>query len=457
MPTPEDDIELWTYNAKDCVNTREIGEVLTSTIDKLGLQEVDAFQQKLFWPVLKAMNQGVRIDLGSRKALDAELEAAKRQRQRWIEDVIGHPINIDSPKQMMALFYNDLGQPPIMSKATKASPSHVTCNDDALIKIARREPLLKPLVQAIQEYRTIRVLLSTFVRMELDYDNRMRCSYNICGTETYRFNSRENAFGTGGNLQNVPKGGVEDEFDFILPNIRKMFVPDPGYTFFDTDLSKADLRIVVWESDCKEMKRMLAEGFDPYIEAARECFRDPTINKKLPDGSENPKYTRFKSCAHGTNYLGTPQGLASRLGLLVHEIERVQNWYFGRFPEIKAWQKRFAEEVSKTRRVRNKFGYVRQYFDRVDDSLIREAIAWLPQSTVACLINRVWMNLYNNVPEVEVLLQVHDSLAGQFPTAKFDQLKPAILKQAEIVIPYEEPLIIPIGLKTSEKSWGDCD
>lgn len=456
MPTPEADLELWDYNCRDCVNTREIGEVQASVLEKLNLTQVDAFQQRLFYPVLQAMNQGVRIDLGVRKRLDRELEAAKAERQTYLNFVLGHPINLNSPKQMIALFYTDLGQQPIMSKATKIAPAHITCNDDALIKIARREPLLKPIIQAIQEFRTISVLLSTFVRMELDYDSRMRCSYNICGTETYRFNSRENAFGTGGNLQNVPKGGVEDEFDFVLPNIRQMFVPDPGYTFFDTDLSKADLRIVVWESDCREMKRMLAEGFDPYIEAARECFRDPTINKKLADGSENPKYTRFKSCAHGTNYLGTAQGLAGRLGLLVHEIERVQKWYFGKFPEIAAWQKRFAAEVTRTRRVQNKFGYIRQYFDRADDAMIREAIAWLPQSTVACLINRVWMNLFDNVPEVQVLLQVHDSLAGQFKTADAERLTPLILKQAEIIIPYPEPLTIPIGLKTSTVSWGDC-
>jgi len=50
------------------------------------------------------------------------------------------------------------------------------------------------------------VFLSTFIMMPLDQDSRMRCSYNICGTETYRFSSSKNAFGSGGNLQNLPKG-----------------------------------------------------------------------------------------------------------------------------------------------------------------------------------------------------------------------------------------------------------
>jgi DNA polymerase-1 len=466
MPTPEADLELWEYNAKDCVNTREVGEVLASTIDKLGLAEVDAFQQRLFYPVLQAMIHGVRVDLAARRRLDAELESEIKKRLDYFAFVLGHPINVDSPKQMCTLFYTDLGQQPIMSKATKASPAHVTCNDDALVKIARREPILRPLIQAMQEYRTLRVMLSTFVRMELDYDNRMRCSYNIAGTETYRFNSKKNAFNTGGNLQNMSGDKGEEDEDaehdnealshLNLPNCRKMLVPDPGFTFFDTDLSKADLRIVVWESGCTEMKRMLAEGFDPYVEAAREYFRDPTIKKALPNGSANPKYTQFKSLSHGTHYLGTPQGLASRLALLIIEVERVQKWYFGRFPEIRQWQIDFCKRVTSQRKVSNKFGYVRQYFDRVDDALLRKAIAWVPQSTVACLINRVWLKVHDNLPEVRVLLQTHDSLSGQYPTAQADKLEPLLLEQAKIVIPYDEPLIIPIGLKKSLTSWGDC-
>ncbi len=470
MPTPEADLELWHYNCEDAVRTREVGENLASVLEKLGLAEVDAFQQRLFWPVLQAMNRGVRVDLAARRALDRELEAEIQRRVEYFNFVLGHSLNPSSPKQMLALFYEDLQQQPIMSKATKASPAHVTCNDDALIKIARREPILRPLIQAIQEYRTLHVMLSTFVRMKLDYDDRMRCSYNIAGTETYRFNSKKNAFGTGGNLQNMSgdKGEEDeeesqDELDSLelfthlnLPNCRKMLVPDEGYIFFDTDLSKADLRIVTWESDCQEMKRMLAEGFDPYVEAAKEYHRDPTIKKTLPNGSANPKYTQFKSLCHGTNYLGTPMGLAARIGFLTHEVDRVQKWYFGRFPEIRQWQIDFCKEVQNKRKVSNKFGYVRQYFDRVDDQLLRKAIAWVPQSTVACLINRVWVNVHDNLPEVQVLLQTHDSLSGQYPIHAAERLEPKLLAQAQITIPYSDPLIIPIGLKKSLKSWGEC-
>jgi hypothetical protein len=55
-----------------------------------------------------------------------------------------------------------------------------------------------------------------------------------------------------------------------------------------------------------------------------------------------------------------------------------------------------------------------------------------------------------------VLIQVHDSLVGQFLTAKTDECKLRIAEASRIIIPYDDPLIIPTGMKTSLLSWGDC-
>ena len=241
-----------------------------------------------------------------------------------------------------------------------------------------------------------------------------------------------------------------------LPNVRKIFVPDPGYTIFDTDLSKADLRIVVWEADEREMKAMLRAGRDPYIETAREFYRDPSISKTRPDGTDDPRYKLFKSFCHGTHYLGTPIGLAQRLGLTVHEADRTQRWYLGKYPAIKRWQDDFKRRVSSRRYVENIFGYRRYYFDRVDDSMFREAIAWVPQSTVALYINRIWMKVWEQHKHIQILLQVHDSLVGQFPTFRRTECLNQLAEASKIELPYSEPLVIPVGVKWSEKSWGEC-
>lgn len=447
--------QLWAYNCQDCIRTREVGEATQAAIESMGLAEVDSFQQSFLYPVLAAMQRGVRIDTKERARLDASLERELEARESWISSAIGHPLNVKSPVQMKKFFYEDLALKPIFKRDNASGQMKPTCDDHALETLSAREPILRPIIRRIQEYRSISVILNTFIRMPLDIDGRMRTSYNICGTETYRLASSENAFGSGGNMQNWSKGGTDEETGLVMPNTRTLVIPDQGYEFFDTDLSKADLRVVIWESDEPEMKAMLAEGRDPYIETAREFFKDPTISKKLPNGDENPKYKMFKSFAHGTHYLGTPQGLAQRLGLTLRDAERTQLWYFGKYPKIKQWQARFTAEIKRTKKVRNAFGYQRIYFDRISDSTVREAIAWLPQSTVACVINRVWKNLYDNAPYIHVLLQTHDSLSGQFPIHKREQAIADFAVNSRIVIPYSDPLIIPIDLKTG-KSWGEC-
>ena len=85
-----------------------------------------------------------------------------------------------------------------------------TTNDEALEKIATREPLLRPMTKIIREMRSIGVFISNFIKAQLDPDGRMRCSFNPAGTETYRFSSSTSAFDTGTNLQTIPEGD-EDE------------------------------------------------------------------------------------------------------------------------------------------------------------------------------------------------------------------------------------------------------
>lgn len=438
--------QLWTYNCEDAVRTFEIDSVEQTNVDNMGLREVHDFQQALFPVVLNTMNLGIRVDLAKRGAFAFRLSDEIAAREQWLNEAVGRPINIKSPKQMQEFFYEELNFRPIISRKSKT----VTCDEEALRKLSEREPLIRPVVRKILELRSLGVFLSTFVSAALDTDGRLRCSFNIAGTETYRFSSSQNAFGSGLNFQNIPKGGEEGD-GLELPNVRDLYIPDPGYEFFDIDLGSADLRIVTWESDEPELKAMLREGLDPYTEIAKEFYHDPSITKK------DPRRQTFKSFAHGTNYLGTPKGLAERLGLSVRDAERTQAWYFGRFPKIQKWQNDLKDQVLKRRMVQNVFGYRTYFFDRIEGTVFNQAAAWIPQSTVGCLINRAYVKIHHNLPEVQVLLQVHDSLAGQYPISMREKLLPAILSAAEIELPYAgDPLVIPVGAKTSTVSWGQC-
>jgi len=436
--------QLWTYNCKDCCITYEVDDSQQAAIEKFlptwpELREVHDFQQSLFYPVLQTMIRGLRVDNSSKSELSAKLADAIAKANSELEYIIGYPINIRSPKQMQDLFYRQLNQTPIKKRG-----GGITTDDQALTKLGTREPLLLPITKRISDLRSLNVFRSTFLEAPVDIDDRMRCSFNIAGTDTYRFSSSENAFGSGMNLQNVPSG------DSDLPNIRELFLADEGMEFFDIDLDSADLRIVVWESGCVEMKQMFAEGLKPYVEVAKEYYRDPTIDK------HHPSYKLFKALCHGTNYLGTPSGLSGRIGLVTQEVERIQRWYYSKFPEIKTWQDDIIRQVNTRRYIENVFGYRLYFFDRIEGTIFNQAVAWIPQSTVACLINRGYRNIHEREPEIQVLLQVHDSLAGQYPADARDLYQSKILAHCAVELPYPEPLIIPVGVKTSTVSWGAC-
>lgn len=450
----------WRYNAEDCVRTLECARVEAGIIKQFQLEEVETFQQSLFEPILRAMQLGVRIDTKVRAEIAMELTEEMDRRQEWLTEVLGHPLNPRSPKQMQALFYGDLKLP--VQRNRKSGT--VTLDDDALTRLAAREPLIRPLVKKIEEYRSLGVFLGTFAQAPLDYDERMRCSYNPCGTYTYRLSSSKNAFGSGTNLQNLPKGTkAEEPEDLELPNIRKMFVPDPGYEFFDLDLDQADLQVVVWEADDKELKKALRLGVDMHCFNAVSMFNikgippeeliesHPNYRERRGQISEERRQ-RMKVAVHAVDYGCRERTLAINIGITMKESGDFIKGWFERHPGIKHWHDRTEAQLHSRRMVTNKFGFRWSVLDRLD-GILPEALAWIPQSTVGIYINKIWLNIYRMLPEVQVLLQVHDSLAGQFPVG-FDRSK--FNQCTKVIVPYDDPLIIPTGLKTSTKSWGDC-
>jgi hypothetical protein len=193
------------HNCEDAVRTYECAEELDKILDTLQFREHYVHQMRLWQATLRTMLRGVRIDQGRKNRLAMELIEAADIRQKQINLIVGHELNCRSPLQMRKLFYDDLKLPEVHHRKS----GNVTLDDKALESLAGKQPLIRPLVERIQQLRSIGVFLSTFVQSRLDTDNRMRCSFNPTGTETFRFSSSENAFGSGTNLQNLPKGDEE--------------------------------------------------------------------------------------------------------------------------------------------------------------------------------------------------------------------------------------------------------
>jgi DNA polymerase-1 len=253
----------------------------------------------------------------------------------------------------------------------------------------------------------------------------------------------------------IPLNSSAKAAEIILPNIRKLFVPDEDQMMFDMDLAGADAQVVAWEADDDDLKNAFRSRLDIHSFNAKTLFglSEPVAEiKKL----HNPKRQMAKRWVHGTNYGGSARTMAITCGISVAESERFQKRWFGMHPGIAAWHQRTKRELSTSRTVRNRFGYRRYYFDRPDE-VLGEALAWGPQSTVACVTNEIWLRLrrQTKVP-FQIHFPVHDSLVGQYPAELHETALRIIDTESRVVIPYEDPLVIPIGIKTSRVSWGDC-
>ncbi len=232
-----------------------------------------------------------------------------------------------------------------------------------------------------------------------------------------------------------------------LPNIKRIFIPDPGYFICEADLAQADAQVVAWEADDTALKEIfLDEDADLHDENAKAIYG--RTNKSLRQ--------KAKAGVHAINYYVKARTLALTLGCTIKEADAFIDTWFTAHPSIYDWQQRIDHALQTERTVTNRFGNRRVYFGRINRAL-PEALAWIPQSTVALVINRAWKAIEDlNDPDIQVLLQVHDSLVFQVKQRTFRRKLEGIEEAFKVVVPYDDPLIIPAGLSYSDKSWGDC-
>lgn len=231
------------------------------------------------------------------------------------------------------------------------------------------------------------------------------------------------------------------------PNVRSMFVPDPGFVLCEVDLKQADAQVVAWEAqDELLMDLFTRDDVDVHTENAKVAFAADHITKHMRQTS--------KSLVHATNYYGTPRGIAKRIGLKPQQVETFQHRWFRAHPAIKEWHDRVSFTLQTKRTTTNILGFRKIWFGRLD-GLLPEALAWIPQSTVALVINRGMQNCVRRIPSVVPLLQVHDSFLFQVQRDSLRDTLPRVREAMAVELPYPRPLIIPVTLKTSEVSWGE--
>jgi DNA polymerase I-like protein with 3'-5' exonuclease and polymerase domains len=202
----------WTYNCKDVVATYEANGHLDEMVKAFGFERQVSDQMEFCETAFRGMLRGFPIDFAYRKKLashpdseadDGLIASQMKELKRFLNVVLGFPIDPSSPKQIHWLCY-DIFQLPHVKKP---GSNTLTADKDAIAQWLRScEPLYRPLLQAIADFRSLQVFRNTFALAPVDPDGNFRCSIAVASQVTFRWSSSKDAFGYGTNMANLPKG-----------------------------------------------------------------------------------------------------------------------------------------------------------------------------------------------------------------------------------------------------------
>lgn len=446
------------YNAKDCCVTREIFPITLRNARELGTLEGYNRTTSIYPSLLGMMIRGVKIDTKKKETLGHEFTEKAAYHQEEVNRLAGVDYNLNSSDQKKKLLYGQLGLPIQYNRKT----GKATTDKDALQKLRRRKPDIK-ILEHIIEYQRFAKLASTYTSMEVDTDGRVRTSYSHIST--WRLNSSESHFGKGGNLQNIPKKKEEGKM------IRSLFIPDEGLEMISCDLSQAEARVVAWEAENLPMIKMFKEGeLDVHWEKTKEIFTLGELSY-LPEEiieweTEEFKMSELrdmgKTVKHATNYDMGPYRLQSILALqgvfldfatCKTLLERAK----AADPFLATWKQGIRDTIRSTRVLVSSFGRRREFSGRINDNLFRAAYAFSPQNTVGEILQVAIQNIWNEMEECEVLLNVHDEVVVQSKPEDREVVMKGLKKRMEIPLNiHGRELIIPCDFKVG-KSWGEME
>lgn len=410
------EVEFGLYNCLDCLTTWRIPDGMVKHAQALETEtHYRTVVHPCIMPAIRMQNRGIRCDHEFR---EKEIEFLRKRERELLEELAGHTgpgFNPNSPKQVIAYLYDDLGLKPKKSRST----GKPTSDEEALLQLMKENPKLEELPLIIM-CRHITKLVGTYLEAKMEEDGRLHTSWNVAGTITGRWSSSQCAWREGLNFQNVPYYE------------RQMFVPDEGKVMIYADFAQAESRIVAMLAKEEGQLKVFREGGDIHRVNASAA-----LGKPEEEITKNERYA-VKQVGHAANYdakartisitmdkklrgkkikdaVRDPSAL-ERQGIVYNtkEAQRVRNAYFARWMRIKMWQREVSDRLRKTRRIRNRFGRLRIFFGKWNDRLVREGLDFEPQSTVADLIDISIANLEAALPKgAELLLQNHDAVLLQ--------------------------------------------
>lgn len=435
----------WRYNALDAACTMEVAEVLKGKLHQYGLWEVYQRTMRVMPHAIGMAMRGIAYDGEEAARLRARLDRQVARWQRILDGRAGRSINVNSNPQVSALLYKDLGLPSRTSKG-----GGTTTKQSALLSLypAIQARPVRQTLRAVLEVRHARKLRDSYLATLPSEDGRMRSSFNPAGTETGRWSASKYLIVEGVNLQTVP------------PGWKSCFVADQGMLLWNADYSQIEARLVSYLAEDRRSIEIFETGGDIHRENAAVIFR------KTPD-QVNKRERDIGKTVHALNYgvgvdtlvdsvnkraLETGVWLDRTMGRYVRET------YLNNFDQVVRWQEATWETVQKTRTLVNPFGRRRIFLGPTQgvgaEHTKKEALAFVPQSTVPDLMNEALIELRESPPcaGFEVLLNIHDALFGQGPEESVDQWLPVVLQRMQRGIRIgSREIMIPVDIQVGRR------
>ena len=395
-------------------------------------------------PVLQTLNEVTKglvpLKQIKRKRRDPERDTPEVKAYKTIIEEVPQPYNPSSGMQNKAIL-SDLGYRIPTRKGKETSDKL------ALLKLNRKRP--HPFLTALIEYSSLNKLKTSYANLRLDPDGRCRSSYNIAGTKSGRFSARATPWDTGLNIQTIPRKTRDT-------NLRQLFIPDPGMTFVQVDLSQAELRVVAWLSGDHYLNELLDAKEDVHAWTAEQIQKITGIDCPRMLGK---RINHASSYGMGPNKFADSCLADAGLAITAEVATRLLDARRQLFPQVYTWQDAIADTVRRTRRLASPHGRERYFYGLIEDGTIREALSFIPQATVVDTVSAAWVALsrqegYNS--KYHVLQQGHDSLLievypdylGQLMT----QINAAFESQTMVINGIKR--LIPHDIATGP-TWGD--
>lgn len=421
---------LREYNCRDVVATLECAQKLDAVeLDGWGVRESYDFQMDLHDLATKMVIFGINCSEDDKKELSLRYRDKLNFHQKRLDACAGRHMNVRSPK-LKNYLYVELGLPAQFDKYTK----NPTTGMDALRRLKsqlERKGTNDPRITVLDDIMHIshlRKLLESYSEVKLDpHDGRMRFGISVAGTETWRMTMGKSTFGGGFSLQTAPVRSKEGRL------IRTLFKADEGKRLCNLDLARAEAMLVAWLSNEVLMIDMFKRGEDTHWHNAKLIAHElgythigmDTDYNKEDDDHYDLRYCG-KECGHAIHYKMGPRQMRGSLlkyGLDLPEktCKSIIITYKIQRPAIPQWHLRIEYELKRKRTletpdvagVRKK----RVFFGRIDDTMLREALAFIPQTTTG-LVNHTIMQRTSKEyghKGMDILSDGHDGFLFQMP------------------------------------------